>query len=216
MYAQILGNEKIDGVDIERVQERDINLIVRLRHGAEPGLQIGLRRLAYSFELFELPNLTEGDGAALGGLFSRGHVYMPLGRPTEIQKLPRTACDLATLLWREQLWKRKFAARDFRPNAPEMSRGDGRKDSADRLTPPQAAGMSCYSVAEEIIPGRADFLVELRGFEPCAFESKAQLVVPEKNCNSRCFLIRVARRITTLCCRERSIVGITTNQLSEH
>jgi hypothetical protein len=26
-------------------------------------------------------------------------------------------------------------------------------------------GMSCYSVAEEIIPGRADFLVELRGFE---------------------------------------------------
>jgi hypothetical protein len=66
MYAQILGNEEIDGVDIERVQERDINLIVRLRHGAEPGLQIGLRRLAYSFELFELPNLTEGDGAALG------------------------------------------------------------------------------------------------------------------------------------------------------
>jgi hypothetical protein len=59
MYAQILGNEEIDGVDIERVQERDINLIVRLRHGAEPGLQIGLRRLA-------LPNLTEGDGAALG------------------------------------------------------------------------------------------------------------------------------------------------------
>jgi hypothetical protein len=29
--------------------------------------------------------------------------------------------------------------------------------------PPQAAGMSCYSVAEEIIPGRVDFLVELRG-----------------------------------------------------
>jgi hypothetical protein len=28
----------------------------------------------------------------------------------------------------------------------------------------------------------AGFLVELRGFEPCAFESKAQLVVPEKNC----------------------------------
>jgi hypothetical protein len=31
--------------------------------------------------------------------------------------------------------------------------------------PPQAAGMSCYSMAEEIIPGRADYLVELRGFE---------------------------------------------------
>jgi hypothetical protein len=26
--------------------------------------------------------------------------------------------------------------------------------------------MSCYSVAEEIMPGHADFLVELRGFEP--------------------------------------------------
>src|ERR1700734_2128045 len=39
------------------------------------------------------------------------------------------------------------------------------KDPADRLLPPQAAGMSCYSVAEEIMPGRADFLVEQRGFE---------------------------------------------------
>ena len=47
-----------------------------------------------------------------------------------------------------------------------MGRGDGRKDSADRLMPPQAAGMSCYSVAEEITPVRADFLVELRGFKP--------------------------------------------------
>jgi hypothetical protein len=41
------------------------NGIVRLRHGAEFGLQIGLRRLAYPFRLFELPNLAEGDGAAL-------------------------------------------------------------------------------------------------------------------------------------------------------
>src|SRR5580698_5019941 len=65
MYALILGNEEIDRVDIERVQERDIDLIVRLRHGAELGLQIGLRRLAYPFERFELPNLAEGDGAAL-------------------------------------------------------------------------------------------------------------------------------------------------------
>ena len=38
MYAQILGNEEIDGVDIERVQERDIDFIVRFRHGAEPSL----------------------------------------------------------------------------------------------------------------------------------------------------------------------------------
>ena len=48
------------------MQERDIDLIVRLRHGAELGLKIGLRRLAHAFELFELPNLAEGDGAALG------------------------------------------------------------------------------------------------------------------------------------------------------
>jgi hypothetical protein len=34
--------------------------------------------------------------------------------------------------------------------------------------PPQAAGMSCYSAAEEIMPGRADFLVERRGFEMMA------------------------------------------------
>jgi hypothetical protein len=47
-----------------------------------------------------------------------------------------------------------------------MSRGDGRKDPADRLLPPHAAGMSCYSVAEEIMPGRADYLVERDGFEP--------------------------------------------------
>jgi hypothetical protein len=31
---------------------------------------------------------------------------------------------------------------------------------------PQAAGMSCYSAAEEITRVRADFVVELRGFEP--------------------------------------------------
>jgi hypothetical protein len=49
-----------------------------------------------------------------------------------------------------------------------MSRGDGRKDSVDRLPPPQAAGMSCYSVAEEITSICADFVVELRGFEPMA------------------------------------------------
>jgi hypothetical protein len=34
-----------------------------------------------------------------------------------------------------------------------MRRGGGRKDSADRLMQPQAAGMSCYSVAEEITWG---------------------------------------------------------------
>ena len=40
--------------------------------------------------------------------------------------------------------------------------------------PPQAAGMSCYSVAEEIMPGRADFLVELRGFELMAIAGTAR------------------------------------------
>ena len=38
-------------------------------------------------------------------------------------------------------------------NCPE----NRRVDPADRLLPPQAAGMSCYSVAEAIMPGRADF-----------------------------------------------------------
>jgi hypothetical protein len=47
-----------------------------------------------------------------------------------------------------------------------------------------------------------------------AFESKAQLLVPEKNCNSSCFVIMVARRIATLCCRARSIVQIRPNKLS--
>src|SRR5208282_4055612 len=80
---------------------------------------------------------------------------------------PRPVPSQATNpLRKQQLWKRKFAARDFRPHAPPMSRGDGRKHPADRLLPPQAAGMSCYSVAEEIMPGRADFLVERDGFEP--------------------------------------------------
>ena len=47
-----------------------------------------------------------------------------------------------------------------------MSHGDGRKESADRSLARQAAGMSCYSVAQEIVLGGADYLVELRGFEP--------------------------------------------------
>jgi hypothetical protein len=42
------------------------------------------------------------------------------------------------------------------------------------LPPPQAARISCYSVAEEILPGRADFLVELRGFEPMAIAGAAR------------------------------------------
>jgi hypothetical protein len=49
-----------------------------------------------------------------------------------------------------------------------MGRGDRRKASADRLTPPQASGMSRYSVGDEITPVCADFLVEQRGFEPMA------------------------------------------------
>ena len=65
---------------------------------------------------------------------------------------------------KQQLWKRKFAARDFRPHARPMSLGDGRTNPTDRLLPPQAAGRSCYSVAEEIMPGHVDYLAERRGF----------------------------------------------------
>ena len=59
---------------------------------------------------------------------------------------------------KQQPWKRKLRP-EFRPLAPPMSRRDGRKGLADRLMPPQAAGMSCYSATEEITPERADFLV---------------------------------------------------------
>ena len=47
-----------------------------------------------------------------------------------------------------------------------MTRGDRRIDSADRPPFGQATEMSSYSEAREILPERADFLVELRGFEP--------------------------------------------------
>ena len=40
---------------------------------------------------------------------------------------------------------------------------------------PQAAGMSCYSVAAETTPGRADYLVERRGFELMAIAACRQL-----------------------------------------
>jgi hypothetical protein len=70
-----------------------------------------------------------------------------------------------------------LAARDFRPLAPPVGRGDGGKDSADRLMPPQAAGMSCYSVAEEITPVCADFVVERRGFEPVTSAARVATLV---------------------------------------
>ena len=38
---------------------------------------------------------------------------------------------------------------------------------------PQAAGMSCYSVAEEITSVRGDYLVELRGFKPLTKHPRA-------------------------------------------
>ena len=46
-----------------------------------------------------------------------------------------------------------------------MSQGDGRKGSADRLMPPQAAEMSRYFWPWEIKSVCADFLVERRGFK---------------------------------------------------
>jgi hypothetical protein len=60
----------------------------------------------------------------------------------------------------------KFCGQRLSTAYVPMSGGDGGKASVDRLLPPQAAVVSCYSVAEEIMPGRADFLEELRGFEP--------------------------------------------------
>jgi hypothetical protein len=64
--ALVLRDEEIDCVDVERIQERDINLIIRLRHGTEFGFQLGFRWLAYTCELFELSDLAQRDGAAPG------------------------------------------------------------------------------------------------------------------------------------------------------
>ena len=66
----------------------------------------------------------------------------------------------------QQPWKWNFAARDFRPYAPPMSRRDGGIDLADRRLPPQAAEMSRYSKDWEITSICGDCLVERRGFEP--------------------------------------------------
>ena len=66
MDALILRNEEVYRVDIERVQERNIDLVVGPRNGAEPGLKLSLRWLAYSAKLFEFPNLAERNVAALG------------------------------------------------------------------------------------------------------------------------------------------------------
>jgi hypothetical protein len=43
--------------------------------------------------------------------------------------------------------------------------------------PPQAAGMSCYSVAVENTPVCADFLVERRGFEPVTSAARVATLV---------------------------------------
>ena len=61
--------------------------------------------------------------------------------------LPQGPFEIAARCARgkQQPWKRKFAARDFRPHAPPMRRRDGGIDLADRLLAPQVAGISCYS-----------------------------------------------------------------------
>jgi hypothetical protein len=66
---------------------------------------------------------------------------------------------------KQQPWKRNFAARDFRPDAPPIGRRDAGIGLADRLPTPQAAEMSCYSTVREITSICTDFLVERRGFE---------------------------------------------------
>jgi hypothetical protein len=51
-----------------------------------------------------------------------------------------------------------------------------KKDSADRLMPPQTAGMSYYSVAAEIASFCADLLVKLRDFN-----RRCSLAIPADN-----------------------------------
>ncbi len=54
------------------------------------------------------------------------------------------------------------------PGSPGFKPSRIRATRSERTAGFDAAGMSCYSVAEEIMPGHADFLVERRGFEPHA------------------------------------------------
>ena len=55
-------------------------------------------------------------------------------------------------------------------------------DSADQLLSRQAAGMSCYSVAEEIMPGRTDYRSEMdsnqRYLEPYCPRTQSETSVP--------------------------------------
>jgi hypothetical protein len=65
MNALILGYEEVDRVNIQGIQERDVDLVVRFPHGAEPAFQVDFWRHAHPCELFELLCLTEGYRAAL-------------------------------------------------------------------------------------------------------------------------------------------------------
>jgi hypothetical protein len=51
------------------------------------------------------------------------------------------------------------------PIFQQLARSDVALDLADRLLPPQPAGMSRYPADEEVTSVCADFLVERRGFK---------------------------------------------------
>jgi hypothetical protein len=69
--------------------------------------------------------------------------------------------------------------------------------------PPQAAGMSCYSVAEEITSICADYLVELRGFEPMAIAGAVRSRASPVNAGSllaaRAFSIAIDVLVSVAC-----------------
>jgi hypothetical protein len=75
-------------------------------------------------------------------------------------------CDRATpTLGEQQLWKRKFAARDFGRDAPRKVVSIRQTDSGDSVSRAQATEISRYFWPQEITSVRPDCLVELRGFE---------------------------------------------------
>src|SRR5271170_2541619 len=55
--------------------------------------------------------------------------YCAYIQPTSCRRRDKAGQCLA----KQQLWKRKFAARDFRPHEPFTRGADGKMDSADRL-----------------------------------------------------------------------------------
>jgi site-specific DNA recombinase len=157
-----LQGDKSKAGSIRRVPAADVEILVAETStcrwpGRISGARSDSRRQRRRNERSTLARLSSGDELI--------HPSEPAQR-VEVQTRRAVRNRARGAHGKQQPWKRNFAARDFRPCAPPVNRTDGGVDLADRLLPPQAAGMSCCSAGLEITSICADFLVELRGFEP--------------------------------------------------